>query len=736
MNEVRFVVTVIRCDECAYYCVKSSFVFNVDALQKSKLFKIGKNNEPRAESLEKLEEKKKRKKMKADPKGECSVSIRKTLEFTLPKNKFTNRENCFSKALFLPPSYIIAGSKQGTLYRWQIPEKITDTVIKPQYEVTRHKGVISVIYWCPALQYLFTAAADRKVLVWNLNMKTIPQEPLVQELNIFNETPIQILSYQKFVFVVELHRVSILLQQRVKSQNMNEYYMFTRVHSIETKSTFFSACVSSNSRVDNSGYLFVGLENGSVVQYEVQLSDKPSVKVANKPKNLADHAICMLIFNPTVDSLLAFSYNHVVRVYNTRNNLITSKIVNPNQANYVSSYCDAHGTLVMLDTKGSLYIYEADENVELLLSEKFGFGGLQITPMSENSFLYLVRDSISLYQINRGTVEKSYQLHSKSIIYVRTTKDQTTKILATVGVDRMVRFWDPLDFSMRREYKIPTHLAILSACIDIREKLNQGMLWAVTGHDNGQIIYMNLTDERKFVELPSRHKNSISSLSVVSKEMKTIMFSCDYDGFIAMWQLDAIFESMSYAAVSQLKMWKGHNKEILASAASWASGELVLATGGNDNVIKIWKEGENSSIPAFELEGHTDSITSLVFDGFFLISGSEDLTIRIWDIENRVQLFILNGLHNAAIRQVIPIPDESKFASCDASGVIYIYDYVKKQTVWEMHHSTDCKSIYLDKGLETLYACVKRELIPHKLSCLQKPTGLPSLHPTKSVVHL
>ncbi|EAY21147.1 hypothetical protein TVAG_283170 [Trichomonas vaginalis G3] len=669
--------------------------------------------------------------MSADPQGECSVSLSKTLTLTLPKEKFTQKSSALVKCVYVPPSYIFAGAKSGTLYRWTIPEKLDNPVLLPSYEVTEHEGVISVLYWSTTLQLLFSAGADRKVLVWNLGQKTIPEHPLVQTISVFEQTPLHIEAFQKHIFVVEMRGITVLVQQTLRG-TMKSVSLFKKVHFIESRTPFFCMCIYSNSRVDNSGYIYAGFENGSIAQYEVQLSDHPTFTQINRPKHLADHGICDIVYNPRTENILAFSYNHIIRVFNPKNYCIHSKIINPNQVNYTSYFCTKQGTLVLLDTSGSLFIYNAEERITLLYTEKLGLGGLQITPVSKDTFLYLVRDSVTLFRINRGTVEKSYKVHNKSVFYVKTTRDQANDVISTIGVDKVIRTWDRNDFSMRSEFKIPTHLAILSGYIGLRERLIGDLIYAITGHDNGQIIYLNLTD-KKNVELPSRHKNSISSMSVVSNEMKTVMFSCDYDGYISLWQIDAIFESLSYAAVSMVKMWKGHNKEILTSSATWMCGQLTLATGGNDNIIKIWRENDGGTFVETQLLGHTDSITSLEFDGFFLFSGSEDFSVRIWDIENNVQLFVLNNLHTHAIRQVFPVYDENKFASCDAGGSIYIYDYVKKQVVWEMHHTTDCTAIYIDKGMETLFACVRKELIPHKMPPGKVfRQGLPSIMPLKS----
>jgi WD40 repeat protein len=60
-----------------------------------------------------------------------------------------------------------------------------------------------------------------------------------------------------------------------------------------------------------------------------------------------------------------------------------------------------------------------------------------------------------------------------------------------------------------------------------------------------------------------------------------------------------------------------------------------LASGSDDNTIKIW-DLKTRSLEA-TLEGHTETVLSVNFspDGTKLASGSGDLTIKIWDLKTR-----------------------------------------------------------------------------------------------------
>jgi WD40 repeat protein len=316
-------------------------------------------------------------------------------------------------------------------------------------------------------------------------------------------------------------------------------------------------------------------------------------------------------------------------------------------------------------------------------------------------------------------------VHLGTITHISIARHNAAQgLLVTAGDDRFIKFWDPVDVSLREEQQVVSTLPMLSVYVGVRDRPMTNLIWAVTGHDEGKLYFYNITDH-KHVELPSRHRNSISHVTVVENEMKVQMLSVDYDGMISLWSIDSILENMSYAPVSLMKMWRGSEREILSSAGQWMSEQQIFATGGNDKFVHIWTEVDQIFTDQL-LKGHTDSVTAIIFEGFFLITGGEDLTIRIWDTVNMVQLSVISRLHTSAVRQIILLNGESKFASCDAGGLIMIYDYVQRKEQWSVKHTADCKCIWLHPELRTLFACVKSELIPHELG-ENMFSGLPPL---------
>lgn len=72
-------------------------------------------------------------------------------------------------------------------------------------------------------------------------------------------------------------------------------------------------------------------------------------------------------------------------------------------------------------------------------------------------------------------------------------------------------------------------------------------------------------------------------------------------------------------------------------------GENLIATGGSDNVVRIWNWQTQSETEHFV--GHTGSVATMAFDpqSNAIISGSFDTTARVWQLERPEPQDTANG---------------------------------------------------------------------------------------------
>ncbi|KAF9567589.1 WD40 repeat-like protein [Agrocybe pediades] len=92
--------------------------------------------------------------------------------------------------------------------------------------------------------------------------------------------------------------------------------------------------------------------------------------------------------------------------------------------------------------------------------------------------------------------------------------------------------------------------------------------------------------------------------------------------------------------------------------------------------IHIYDIASSSSDALVTFDGHSNNVTSIAFnhEGKWLVSGSEDGTIKIWDLRlpgNSVQRTYDNG---APVNDICIHPNQGEIISCDQAGSIKQWD--------------------------------------------------------------
>jgi WD40 repeat protein len=119
--------------------------------------------------------------------------------------------------------------------------------------------------------------------------------------------------------------------------------------------------------------------------------------------------------------------------------------------------------------------------------------------------------------------------------------------------------------------------------------------------------------------------------------------------------------------------WIGH--EGCVNCTGYSPNGCYIITGSDDKTIRIW-DAETGSAVGKPLEGHTSGVLSVAYspDGRHIISGSYDNTIRIWDAETGSTVGKPLVGHTSWVFSVAYSPDGRHITSGSYDNTIRIWD--------------------------------------------------------------
>jgi len=120
-----------------------------------------------------------------------------------------------------------------------------------------------------------------------------------------------------------------------------------------------------------------------------------------------------------------------------------------------------------------------------------------------------------------------------------------------------------------------------------------------------------------------------------------------------------------WSSVSHVEI-KGHAKSVRCMKYVQSSR---LITGSNDCTLKVW-DLQNKEKASITLEGHREGITSIDVDGDHIVSGSYDGTVRLWESVKKKEGKVFRG-HTGPIIKVLLASDN--IVSCSSDKTLHIW---------------------------------------------------------------
>lgn len=243
--------------------------------------------------------------------------------------------------------------------------------------------------------------------------------------------------------------------------------------------------------------------------------------------------------------------------------------------------------------------------------------------------------TIKLWDFETGDYERTLKGHTDSVQDV--AFDNTGKYLVSCSADMKIKLWDFTDFECIKTLYghdhnvsgvtfMPSGDFILSCSRDKTIKM-----WEVaTGY-----CVKTFTGHREWVRMvrvyhdgsliaSSSNDQTVRVWVTATKECKAELREHEHVVECIAWAPEASHPEINEAVNADSKKGKGNTR----------SGPFLIS-GSRDKTIKMWDISVGLCL--FTLVGHDNWVRGLVFHpgGKYILSASDDKTLRVWDIRNK-----------------------------------------------------------------------------------------------------
>ena len=152
----------------------------------------------------------------------------------------------------------------------------------------------------------------------------------------------------------------------------------------------------------------------------------------------------------------------------------------------------------------------------------------------------------------------------------------------------------------------------------------------------------------------------------------------DSKGYASSVMMQAVFPDRESYHCNAVRRLTGHQGWV-TSVAVTPDGRYVVS-GSDDSTVRVW-DWQNGK-EARRLTGHSNRVLSVAVtpDGRYVVSGSADSTVRVWDWQNGKEVWRLTG-HQSGVTSVAVTPDGRYVVSGSDDWTVRVWDWQNGQEV-------------------------------------------------------
>lgn len=269
--------------------------------------------------------------------------------------------------------------------------------------------------------------------------------------------------------------------------------------------------------------------------------------------------------------------------------------------------------------------------------DKFGYGlvyTIAISPSGDRIASGGDNNIVKISTFKQEQVKEEKPFDNQNQVYTLVFNTHKNKL--AIGGAKSLKIWD-LNFGKVEAFHLPNDNAIIRSLVyDSTGKI------LISAGENTPITFWDENTGEQIEPIKTLTKK-INSLSLSPNEKWLVSGGDDDDKVLRIYD----YNTRKEVRTSDKK--HGHTDIIRAIVIS--PDNQLLISGSNDKTIKVWDL--NSGDFRDQLTGHTQAVTSLAItsDSQFLASGADDGTVRIWDLKQGQELATLS-FHSSLLQPV------------------------------------------------------------------------------------